>query len=211
MVTFVTFISLVVKVLVSLGVMPKLSRINSCLLVIIIVINAYIIAAPFAPTTWFWWQSHHSQQRTQLDQKAHRQKVAKPQPNSVIIPSTLLDQPILEGRDTYTILNKGIWRWPGSSTPDKNGNTILIGHRFTYTNPRGVFYFLNKVSVGDEIGVTWQNINYRYKVSNIKVVPPSDTSILNNTPRPTLTLYTCTPLWWPKDRLVVTAQLENNL
>jgi sortase A len=123
----------------------------------------------------------------------------------------LLDQPILEGRDTYAILNKGIWRWPASSTPDKGGNTVLLGHRFTYTNPRGVFYFLNKVKVGDEVGVVWQNTTYRYKVSGVKVVPPTDTSILNATEKPTLTLYTCTPLWWPKDRLVITAQLENAL
>jgi sortase A len=191
--------------------MVRLSRVNSALLALIIIINAYIIVAPFAPNVWFWWQSRHSQQTASLGQKIHQQSPPKNQPNSVIIPSMLLDQPILEGRDTYAILNKGIWHWPASSTPDKGGNTVLLGHRFTYTNPRGVFYFLNKVKVGDEIGITWHNTNYHYKVSDVKVVSPTDTNILNPTDKPTLTLYTCTPLWWPKDRLVVTAQLENDL
>lgn len=188
--------------------MVRLSRINTILLTLIIVINAYIITAPFMPSAWFWWQSHHSHQATQLSQQIHRTAPAKSQSNSVTIPSMLLDKPILEGRDTYAILNKGIWRWPDGSTPDRGGNTVLIGHRFTYTNPRGVFYFLNKVKLGDEIGVTWQNRQYVYKVLNIKVVPPTDTDILNATDKPTLTLYTCTPLWLPKDRLVVTAQME---
>ncbi len=191
--------------------MSKLSRINTLLLVLIIVINTYIIVAPFVPNAWFWWQSHHSQQATHLSQNIHQKSPPKSQPNSVTIPSMLLDQPILESADTYAVLNKGVWRWPDGNTPDRGGNTILIGHRFTYTNPRGVFYFLDKVKVGNEIGVTWQSKKYLYKVSSVKVVPPTDISILNPTDQPTLTLYTCAPLWWPKDRLVITAHLEENL
>lgn len=192
-------------------VVVKLAHINTALLALIILINAYVVVAPFAPGVWFWWQSHHGQQTADLSQKIHQKSPPKTQPNSVIIPSILLDKPILEGRDTYTILNKGIWRWPDGSTPDRGSNTILIGHRFTYTDPRGVFYFLHKIKIGEDIGITWQNKQYIYKVSDIKVVPPTDTSILSPTKKPTLTMYTCTPLWWPKDRLVIIAQLEENL
>jgi len=191
--------------------MPRFSRANSILLILILLINAYVIVAPFAPSLWFWWQSHHSHQAAKLGEKIHQTTTPKNQPNTITIPSMLLSKPILEGHDTYAILNTGIWRWPDGSTPDRGSNTILIGHRFTYTNPRGVFYFLNKVKTGDEIGITWQNKQYVYKVSGVKIVPPTDTSILNPTDKPTLTLYTCTPLWWPKDRLVVTAHLEENL
>lgn len=122
----------------------------------------------------------------------------------------LLNQPVLEGpiAQQYKVLNNGIWRFPRSSTPDKGGNTVLIGHRFTYTNPRGVFYFLNKVKVNDEIGVWWNNKQYSYKVVNIAEVRPTDTAIEANTTNPELTLFTCTPLWLPKDRLVVVANLE---
>ena len=120
----------------------------------------------------------------------------------------LLSAPILEGTSTYGVLAKGIWRWPYGSAPGKGGNTVLIGHRFTYTNPRGVFYFLNKVQVGDEIGITWYNTSYIYRVIKTEVVSPSDVSILKPTTQPTLTLYTCTPLWRPASRLVVIAQQE---
>ena len=111
----------------------------------------------------------------------------------------------------YAVLARGIWRWPAGSTPDKGGNTVLVGHRFTYTNPKGVFYALNDVSVGDTIGVVWQGKAYVYVVSATEVVPPSDVRILDPTTIPTLTLYTCTPIWWPKDRLVVIAHLEGGV
>jgi sortase A len=167
------------------------------------------------PGLLFHWDSRSGRQqqlqaKIQPPKTGHGPTPVAPQPNSVIIPSMLLDQPILEGiiPNQYATLNKGIWRWPKGSTPDKGGNTILIGHRFTYTNPRGVFYFLNKVKVGDDIAVIWNNHRYVYKVASINEVPPNDTAIENNTPNPELTLFTCTPLWLPKDRLVVVANLE---
>jgi LPXTG-site transpeptidase (sortase) family protein len=191
-----------------------LSKINNVLLALIILINGYVIAGPFLPALLFHWQSHLGQ-RQQLQAKIHARisshGAAPPtRANSVIIPSMLLDQPVLEGTvaNQYKTLNNGIWRWPRGSSPDKGGNTVLIGHRFTYTNPRGVFYFLNKVKMGDEIGVIWNNASYTYKVTAINEVPSNDTAIEDNTTKPELTLFTCTPLWLPKDRLVVVAGLE---
>jgi sortase A len=208
--------------------MLKLSRVNSLLLILIIVVNAYTVITPFAPKAWFWWQAHHGHVAQQLKQKiqpapreqtsGHKKSAStsssskqnKSQPNQVIIPAMHLDQKLLEGpvSQTYAILKHGIWHWPRGSSPSQGGNTILVGHRFTYTDPRGVFYFMNKVHKGDHIGVIWHNQTYNYKVVNTKVVPPTDTSILAPTKQPTLTMYTCTPLWWPKNRLVVTAKLQ---
>jgi len=47
-----------------------------------------------------------------------------------------------------------------------------------------------------------------YTVDRIKQVTATAVEIEAPTARPTLTLYTCTPLWNPKDRLVVTATLQ---
>lgn len=192
-----------------------MSKINNLLLALIILVNGYVVIGPFLPGLLFRWDSHSGKQQ-QLQAKirppapSHSATPVAPQANSVIIPSMLLDQPILEGTvaNQYKVLNQGIWRWPRGSTPDKGGNTVLIGHRFTYTNPRGVFYFLNKVTVGSDIGVVWNNKSYAYRVVSINQVPPNDTAIENNTPNPELTLFTCTPLWLPKDRLVIVADLE---
>jgi LPXTG-site transpeptidase (sortase) family protein len=195
----------------------KLSHVNSLLLVLVILINGYVILAPALPALLFRWDNRGGTKEKQLTALVHTpvkasqpQPAAAPQPNHVIIPSMLLNQPILEGpvRNTYSILEKGIWRWPLGSTPDKGSNTVLIGHRFTYTNPKGIFYYLNKVSVGDEIGLWWSNKEYIYKVSSITEVPPTDVAIEDATPDARLTLFTCTPLWNPHDRLVVVAELE---
>lgn len=197
----------------------KLRAVNNLLLLAIIVVNGYVILAPIAPGLLFGVWNHGGARQRQLQSKVTT-KTGQPvapasgaqQPNEVIIPSMLLDQPVLEGpqSDMYRILDKGIWHWPLSSTPDKGGNTVLLGHRFTYTNPRGVLYFLNKVKVGDTIGVTWSRARYVYTVTRIHTVPPTDTTVTAPTDKPTLTIYTCTPLWQPHDRLVVTAELEKN-
>ena len=196
----------------------NLKRVNRLLLGLIILVDGYIIMAPLVPAITFWWDGRGGTKQRQLTAAVHRAAApssvvaAAPQPNHVIIPSMLLDKPILEGleRDTYKILNQGIWRWPTGSTPDKGSNTVLIGHRFTYTQPKGVFYYLNKVKMGDEIGVWWSNKLYTYTVSDVREVPPTETSIEDATPDSRLTIFTCTPLWLPKDRLVVTAKLEAN-
>jgi sortase A len=108
----------------------------------------------------------------------------------------------------YKILDQGIWHWPMSSTPDKGSNTVLLGHRFTYTNPNGVLYHLDKVRVGDNLAVIWSNHKYVYTVQKVQTVVPSMTDVVAPTVNPTLTIYTCTPLWSPHNRLVVTAELE---
>jgi sortase A len=184
-----------------------LSRINSLLLVAIILVNLYLVLAPLAPMATFWIVNHSGAKTKQLHSKLTAATVPANSGNQLIVPSMGFDQPIFDGPDIRT-LNKGVWRRPNTSTPDKGGNTVIVGHRFTYTNPRGAFYYLNKISVGDEIGIFWQGKKYIYKVSSVSQVSPTQLSVEANTPNPELTLYTCTPLWLPKDRLVIVAQLE---
>lgn len=187
----------------------KFSTANNILLGLIVLINGYIIIAPLAPKVDFWWENRGGHKQQQLTQKIHAgaKTPSKPQANQVIIPTMALDEQVYEGpiSQQYATLDKGIWRWPNGSTPDKGGNTVLIGHRFTYTTPRGVLYFLDKVKLGDEIGLIWGNKTYHYTVSTIKTVPPTDTSIENPSDDARVTIFTCTPLWLPKDRLVVIA------
>lgn len=182
---------------------------NAVLFVLIILINTYVILAPFLPRLEFWRQ-HGDGSKQQLTQQVQSATVPKNQPNQLIIPDMLLSQPIHEGpiATTYANLRKGIWRWPGGSTPDKPGNTVLVGHRFTYTNPRGVFYYLDKVKVGSQIALFWNNKKYIYRVETVKVVPKTDVSVQGPTDDTRLTIYTCTPLWHPVDRLVVVAKPE---
>jgi sortase A len=187
----------------------KLARINTLLVLAIILVNAYVILTPFAPGVLFWLERNHSATLTHLNAQLHSPAASAGESNQLIIPSMLATLPINEGKDMRALAN-GPWRLPYTSTPDKGSNTVIVGHRFTYTNPRGAFYQLDKIHRGDDIGVYWQGKKYLYKVTETAIVPPTQLSVEAPTSDSRLTLYTCTPLWWPKDRLVVTARLEQN-
>lgn len=192
---------------------PSLRQINIGLLVVILVINGYVFGLPLLPRLNYLWRQSHDHSAglpyqsklaaTSSAPQASRQTT--PQDNRLVIPKLVLNQAILQGASPYTV-NKGIWARPNASTPPDGGNTVLVGHRYTYTSP-SVFYDLDKVAVGDDIVVYWQGREYDYKVHTTKVVPATDVAIENNTANAQLTLYTCTPFWSFSERLVVVADL----
>jgi sortase A len=195
----------------------SLSRINTLLVVVIIAINTYLIAAPFYPQLQYWWKIHinHQQQKLEKivhsssDGRGHTSSTPIPAGEWLVIPKLAMNTPIFEGPTIYTA-NKGVWHRPQSSDPEHDSNTVLVGHRFTYTNPTGVFYNLDKLTVGDSIGLFWNGKKYTYTVSATKVVPPTDVDVEAPTSDTRLTLYTCTPLWSAKNRLVITATRSND-
>jgi len=129
-----------------------------------------------------------------------------PQDNRLVIPKIGVDNEIVDGADERALW-RGIWRYPASSTPDRGGNTVLTGHRFQYLAGPRTLYLLDQVNVGDIIMVYWKGAEYDYTVRERKVVNPDEVSILDNTPDAQLTIYTCTPLFTTKQRLVLIADL----
>jgi sortase A len=189
----------------------KLSRINTLLLSAIVLVNGYIVVLPLLPNIIFWLQRNDTGRIQALMQTIHTTPVAAhSRENGLIIPAIALDQAVHEGQNPST-LKQGLWHRPASSTPDKGGNTVIVGHRLTYTDPRGTLYHLDKVQPGDELALTWGAKRYLYTVIETKVVGPEAIEVEAPTTEPRLTLYTCTPLWLPKDRLVVVARLEHVL
>jgi sortase A len=86
---------------------------------------------------------------------------------------------------------------------------VIAGHRWKYLPPNNTtFYLLDKVKIGDTLSVTWQNKKYVYIVKDIKIVDSNDTTLLQPTKTPTLTVYTCTPIYSTKHRLVLIAEPE---
>lgn len=138
-------------------------------------------------------------------------KVAVKTRNTLIIPKIGVNIPIIESKDPKYGLNHGAWRLPKSSTPEKNGNMILTGHRFKYLPPSNLtFYLLDKMEAGDIISVVWNNKTYYYRVKEKKIVKADDLSILKQTKTPTLTIYTCDPIYSTKNRLVIVAEQITN-
>jgi LPXTG-site transpeptidase (sortase) family protein len=187
----------------------KLRHVNNLLFIATVCVLLYVITAPVLPVAQFWLERHTSARLHTLSAQLELPAAsvhAAPKDDRIVIPAMLLDETVHEGRDLRALHDGGTWRRPNTSTPDRGGNTVIVAHRFTYSNPRGTFYFLDKLHTGDRIGIFWRGKRYAYTVRTIKNVPSTDTSIEAPTKNAQLTLYTCTPLWLPKERLVVIAQ-----
>jgi sortase A len=119
------------------------------------------------------------------------------------IPRLGLSAVVLEGDDDRT-LRFGPGHIAGTPLPGQRGNVAIAGHRDTFFRP------LRRVRVGDEITlVAWDRL-FRYRVSSLRVVSPTDLSVLAPTARTSLTLVTCYPfsmIGHAPDRFVVRAQL----
>lgn len=140
---------------------------------------------------------------------ALNQYVAKDQTkngNWLVIPKIGVEVEIFDG-NSEKALRDGVWHDKGTSTPELGSNTVISGHRFQYFEGAKTFYHLDKLAAGDEIDLYWKGKTYKYKVSNSRVVPPTDVNILSASTQAQITLYTCTPVWKATDRLVVTAKL----
>jgi sortase A len=108
------------------------------------------------------------------------------------IPKVGLEVPVLEGTSDL-ILNRGVGHIPGTALPGEQGNLAITGHR------DGFFRALKDVGPGDIIDVQRgqsSNQTDRYVVRTVKIVFPSDTSVLNTTSGSTLTLVTCYPFYF---------------
>lgn len=132
--------------------------------------------------------------------------VDPPSAHVLVIPSIGVNAEIHEGEDAQT-LNLGVWRRPRSSSPVKGGNTVLTGHRYQRVFGSNTFYLLNKLQVDDQFLVFWDGVEYDYRITEISIVDPSHVEIEQQTSEPIITLYTCTPLWTAKDRIVIKAKL----
>lgn len=199
----------------------RLRRINFALLGLIVAVNLYTIALPFLPGLMYWLESQGETTITnsvpayiKATQPASQGGGTAPDPgqdcttNCLIVPRMMLNTTIYEGpvSDSFNLLKKGVWHLPFSVAPGESGNSVLAAHRFSYTGPRGLFYYLDKLKVGDEIGVDWNGTLHRYRVESSRTVPPTEVSVQQPTNDTRLTLYTCTPLFNPVNRLVVVAK-----
>ena len=128
-----------------------------------------------------------------------------PNYNKLVIPKMGVNAMINEGETADTLV-KGIWRMPQGSTPADGGNTVITAHRYMYRPPDPrTFFLLDKLVPGDTFYIYWEGKRYDYRVRETKIVDPSEISILYNTPNNQVTLFSCTPLFTSKQRLVVIA------
>ena len=102
------------------------------------------------------------------------------------IPRIKLSAMVREGADART-LGRGVGHVPGTALPGDDGNVALAAHRDRH------FRGLRNIQLGDEIRVQTTAGIFLYVVDSTRVVPPTEVSVLDPTPEPSITLITCYP------------------
>jgi sortase A len=110
---------------------------------------------------------------------------------------------VIEG-DGPRELRRGPGHLEGTALPGQKGNCVIAGHRDTH------FRVLKDIREGDDIVLQTESGQYLYRVRNMHIVSPENTSALRPTNTASLNLITCYPFYYvgsaPK-RFVVEAQL----
>lgn len=120
------------------------------------------------------------------------------------IPRVSLAATIRHGDDAG-VLARAVGRIPGTSWQPAHGNIGLAAHRDTLFSP------LAKVRMGDIVRLRTADGTTEYRVTDIRIVEPSDVWVLDRSVRPVLTLVTCYPFTFigpAPQRYIVRAELH---
>src|SRR5690554_3722934 len=125
---------------------------------------------------------------------------------TIEIPKIDVDILIIDGVSNED-LKWGAGFFKGTAPIGEAGNTVLAGHR-SYTFGK-IFNRLNEVDIGDKIIIKTKDDIYEYQVYDIKVIEPTDFSVLEpKGDKKILTLITCDPIYIASHRLILHAELK---
>lgn len=105
------------------------------------------------------------------------------------IPKISLEVPVLHGTDELS-LNRGVGHIQGTPLPGSSGNIGIAGHR------DGFFRGLKDLAVGDHVELVTLAGRETYAVESIRIVPPEEVSVLDQTGHTAVTLVTCYPFYF---------------
>lgn len=120
----------------------------------------------------------------------------------VKIPRLGVSVMVIEGVDEKA-LRHAAGHIPGTALPGQPGNAGISAHRDTFFRP------LRNIRQDDIITVTTQIAEYRYRVVSIRIVEPTEVSVLEPSVNEVLTLVTCYPFYFvgaAPDRFIVRAE-----
>jgi sortase A len=103
-------------------------------------------------------------------------------------------------------LQLGPGHFPDTVPPGHLGNSAIAGHRTSYGQP---FRNVDRLEPGDEIRATTPEGTFTYRVTQTRIVSPSDYFVVftTNPDEAQLTLVSCHPVWSTAQRIVVSASL----
>jgi sortase A len=111
--------------------------------------------------------------------------------------------PVVQG-DGWEQLKRGVGQHLGSTDPGQTGNVVLSAHNDIFGE---LFRDLDQLKPGDEIFINTSSRRYTYKVTGLRIVEPTEVSVMAPTSRPTVTLISCYPYLVDTQRIVVFGEL----
>jgi len=125
-----------------------------------------------------------------------------PPPLGLLVINDLnIEVPIYNGTEEH-ILDRGAGRIKGMAKMNEDGNLGISAHRDSF------FRSLKDIELGDVVLIQSAYGVEKYAVSDIKIVPKDDVSVLAPVDQKTLTLVTCYPFYHvgaAPERYIVTA------
>ncbi|MBI2040198.1 class E sortase [Candidatus Microgenomates bacterium] len=109
-------------------------------------------------------------------------------------------------------LSKKLAHLSGSALPGEKGNVFISGHSALsqfFSMKKAVFSNLSDLKKGDQVSISAGGIEFTYQVLSVKIVDPSDVSVIAppDTSGRYLSLMTCVPPGLNTKRLVVLAKM----
>ncbi|KKR10397.1 MAG: hypothetical protein UT37_C0002G0006 [Parcubacteria group bacterium GW2011_GWA2_39_18] len=135
---------------------------------------------------------------------------------SLTIPSLSISAPIVFSKskqeaDLQKDLEEGVVLYPGSVKPGENGTMVIIGHSSSYPWYKGgygsIFSLLEKLKVGDEITIVYNDKNYEYIVKD-QIKAAVQSIQLLQIQNSDLILMSCWPVGTNSIRIAVSADLK---
>lgn len=130
------------------------------------------------------------------------------------IPTIGVDKTVVEGT-TREALRTGPGHYLGTARPGQLGNVAIAGHRTTYGAP---FQDIDELQPGDPIMIETEDGVFTYRVeaqplpgggtSGHQIVTPEEVHVIADRGDHRLTLTACHPLYSARQRIVVTAVLD---
>lgn len=137
-----------------------------------------------------------------------------PDSYSLSIPSLGIADSIVALRDED--LTKHLVQYPQTALPGEIGSPVIFGHSTLpqFFDPKKyttIFSTLPKVKVGSDIFITYDGVEYTYRITKTFEVKPNELWVLRQDySNKTLKIITCVPPGTTLRRLVVEGKLINN-
>jgi sortase A len=122
----------------------------------------------------------------------------------IVMPAIGVSEVFVEGTDAGD-LRTGPGHYPATPLPGERGTVAIAGHRTTYGAP---FRRLDRLERGDAIELRMPYGRFTYRVERTRIVPPTETSVIDRVDHDRLVLSACHPLYSAAQRIIVFARLE---